>query len=95
MGTTERFSVSVNKNRAAQLRQLVERGVYPSISSAFDAAADALIELEDAKEAWWSETLRRCDEAEKHPERLLDAATFHKRLWEGIAELKRTRGRDV
>lgn len=91
MGTTERFSVSVNKDRAAQLRQLVERGVYPSISSAFDAAADALIDREKAREDWWAETLRRCDEAEAHPERLLDADTFFRNVRKEIETLKQAR----
>ena len=95
MANTERFSVSVDKDRASRIRALVDKGAYPSVSSAFDAAADALIEREDAKEAWWAETLRRCDEVEKHPERVLDAATFHKRLWDGIAELKRIRSRQL
>lgn len=88
MANTERFSVSVDKHRAARLRALVERGAFPSMSSAFDAATDALIELEEAKEAWWEETLRRCDEAEKHPERLLDADTFFRDVRDEIARIK-------
>jgi Arc/MetJ-type ribon-helix-helix transcriptional regulator len=89
MANTERFSVSVDKDRASRIRALVDSGAYPSVSSAFDAAADALIEREAAKEEWWAETIRRCDEAEKHPEKLLDAATFHKLLWDDIADMKK------
>jgi len=89
MTNTERFSVSVHKDRASRMRELVERGAYPTISSAFDAAADALIEQENAKEAWWAETIRRCDEAEKHPERLLDADTFFRQVREKIALAKK------
>lgn len=88
MANTERMSVSVNKDRAARIRELVETGAYPSISSAFDAAADALIEKEDARAAWWVETRRRCDEAEKHPERLLDVEKFFRKVREEISELK-------
>lgn len=89
MANTERFSVSVDKDRAARIRALVENGAYPSVSSAFDAAADALIEREAAKEEWWAETLRRCDEAEKHPERLLDADTFFRKVREEIDRRKK------
>jgi len=88
MANTERISVSVNKDRAARIRQLVERGAYPSVSSAFDAAADALIELDDARERWWNETLRRCDEAESNPERLLDADTFFREVRQAINKIK-------
>lgn len=90
MANTERISVSVDKDRAARIRDLVQRGTYPSVSSAFDAAADALIELETAREQWWKETLRRCDEAEKHPERLLDADTFFRNVREEIAKIKKS-----
>ncbi|MCV0371836.1 hypothetical protein [Filomicrobium sp.] len=31
-------------------------------------------------EAWWKETLRRCDEAEQHPERMLDIDTFFRKV---------------
>lgn len=76
MANTERISVSVDKDRAAGIRLLVEQGHFPSVSAAFDAAADALIEREAARADWWAETLRRCDEAEQNPERLLDADSF-------------------
>ena len=90
MANTERFSVSVDKDRAARMRALVEQGTFPSMSSAFDAAADALIELEETKAIWWEETLRRCDEAEQHPEKLLDADTFFRDVREEITRAKKT-----
>lgn len=90
MANTERFSVSVDKHRATRIRELVDRGAFPSISSAFDAAADALIERESAKEEWWSETIRRCDEAEKHPERLLDVDSFFRKVRADIARMKQS-----
>jgi Arc/MetJ-type ribon-helix-helix transcriptional regulator len=89
MANTERFSVSVGKDRASRIRALVDKGAYSSVSSAFDAAATALIEREEAKDAWWEETLRRCDEAEEHPERLLDADTFFRKVREEIERRKR------
>ena len=46
------------------------------------------IEQEAEKEAWWAETIRRCDEAEKHPERMLDADTFFKKVREEIGRRK-------
>lgn len=88
MSNTEHFSVSVDKDRAARLRSLVEQGTFPSMSSAFDAAADALLALEEAKAGWWQETARRCDEAEKHPERMIDADTFFESVREEIARTK-------
>lgn len=47
-------------------------------------AAEALLEQEEQKETWWAETLRRCEEAEKHPERLLDADTFFREVRQEI-----------
>lgn len=91
MASTERLSVSVNKGRATRIREFVEKGLYPTVSSAFDAAADALIEIEQEKEAWWAEALRRCDEAEKHPEKLLDPDTFFRELREESSALKASR----
>lgn len=93
MANTERFSISVDKDRAALIRELVEKGAYPSVSSAFDAAADALIAREAEKDAWWEETLRRCEEAEQHPESLLDADRFFKSLRASIDQEKKSRSR--
>lgn len=73
------------------MRELVETGVFPNISSAFNAAADALLEKEAEKAAWWEETLRRCEEAEKHPERMLDPDTFFRELRAEIYELRQSR----
>ena len=86
MANTTRFSVSLNNDKGAALRALVEDGVYPSLSSAFDAAVDNLLEREEEKKAWWAEIARRCDEAEAHPERLLDLKDFIQGLEEQIEQ---------
>ena len=72
------------------MRDLVARGVYPSLSSAFDAAAAVLLEQEAAKEAWWKEIIRRCDEAERHPEKLLDPDTFFRNVQERIERRRKS-----
>ena len=89
---SERVSVTMAKERAERLRELVAKHEYESVSAAVDVAVGALLVEEEAKEAWWAETVRRCREAEEHPERLLDAETFHKRLWEEIDKRKRRGG---
>ena len=89
MANTERFSISLDKDRAAHIRELVEKGSYPSISSAFDAAADALLEREAERQEWWDETVRRCEEADKHPERLLDHDTFFREVHAEIQRRKK------
>ncbi|MCV0371848.1 hypothetical protein [Filomicrobium sp.] len=89
MANTERISISVDKQRAGRIRSLVENGAYPSISSAFDAAADVLLAREAEKEAWWAETLHRCDEAEQHPEKMLDVDTFFSEVRAEIESLKK------
>lgn len=76
MANSERISINLNKERAQKIRSLVRNGVYPSVSSAFDAAAGVLLAQEAEREAWWQETLRRCDEAEKNPEMLLAPDAF-------------------
>lgn len=93
MANTERISISVDKQRAGRIRSLVESGAYPSISSAFDAAADVLLARVAESEAWWEETLRRCDEAEQHPERMLDFDTFFSEVRADIERLKKKGGR--
>lgn len=80
MSHTERISISIDNERADRIRELVKTGEYASVSSAFDAAADLLLAHQQAKHAWWEETLRRCDEAEKHPDKLLDPDTFFRNL---------------
>lgn len=92
MTTTERFSISVSKECAARIRTLVEQGTYPSVSSAFDAAADALLDREALKNAWWKETLIRCDEAERNPQCLLEPDKFFSSI---RAEIARTRKLDT
>ncbi|KAI94740.1 hypothetical protein T281_09340 [Rhodomicrobium udaipurense JA643] len=86
MSNTTRFSVSLNNDKGAALRALVESGVYPSLSSAFDSAVDNLLELERQRKAWWEEIARRCDEAEAHPERLLSLEAFVRGLEEQIEQ---------
>lgn len=93
MANTERLSISLDKQRAGRIRRLVESGAYPSISSAFDAAADVLLEREAQKDLWWQETLRRCDEADQHPERMLDADTFFRAVHADIERLKKNGGK--
>ncbi len=88
MSNTTRFSVSLNNDKGAALRALVEDGAYPSLSSAFDSAVDALLELEHQRKAWWDEIARRCDAAEANPERLEDPETFFRKLKAEIEELK-------
>lgn len=92
MALTERMSISISKEQAAEIRRLVGSGRYPSISAAMDQAATALIEQESEREEWWAETVRRCEEAEKHPERLLDAETFFEELRQEIAGRKQRLG---
>jgi Arc/MetJ-type ribon-helix-helix transcriptional regulator len=88
MANTERFSISLDTDRASLIRELVEQGKYPSISSVFDAAADVLLEREAIRQEWWDETVRRCEEAEKHPERLLDHDAFFRQTRKEIGRRK-------
>jgi Arc/MetJ-type ribon-helix-helix transcriptional regulator len=88
MATTERIGISIHKNVADPVRDLVEQGTFPSISAAYEAGAKALLEHEARSKTWWEETLRRCEEAEKHPERLLDADTFFADVRKEIARRK-------
>ncbi|MGP0089723.1 MAG: hypothetical protein ACLPKB_07160 [Xanthobacteraceae bacterium] len=89
MSTAERLSISLKKERAAWARKQVAQGRYPNISATVDAALDALAEMDLARDAWWVETLLRCEEAEQHPEQMLSADDFHARRRERIKLLKR------
>jgi Arc/MetJ-type ribon-helix-helix transcriptional regulator len=71
------------------MRELVEKGNYRSVSSAYDVAAEVLLEREAEKEAWWKETLRRCDEAEQQPERMLDANAFFREVRDELNRVKK------
>lgn len=93
MATTERISISVNKERAERIRQLVRSGTFPNISAAYDAATNVLITHLADKEGWWQETLRRCDEAERHPEKMLDPDEFFRTVRAGIQYAKDTKAR--
>ena len=93
MSNTHRFSVSLNAENGEALRALVEKGIYPSISSAVDAAVGDFLELEQQRKAWWEEMLRRCDEAEAHPERLLDPEEFHRSVQARIDGYKASHGK--
>lgn len=95
MSDFERLSITVAKSHAAKVKELVERGLYPSVSRAFDAAVEMLIEQEVERDAWASEISRRCDEAEASPGSMLSADDFHRRLWDRIAERKRALGLPV
>lgn len=83
---TVRLTINLGKQKADQIKELVKRGDYPSVSKVFDVAADVLLARELERDAWWAETLRRCDEAEAYPERLLDADTFFQGVREDLAE---------
>ena len=48
VATTQRISVSINKQRAKEA-ELVTKGAYPSLSAAYDAATEALLEQEAEK----------------------------------------------
>ncbi|MBI1384739.1 MAG: hypothetical protein GC150_07510 [Rhizobiales bacterium] len=76
MSETVRVTISVKKDKAERIRSMVERGVYGSVSRAYDAASDLILDEELQREVWWAEMFRRCEEAEKHPERLLDPDAF-------------------
>ena len=80
MASTQRVSISIKKERAAQVEGLVTKGSYANLSAAYSAATEVLLEREAEKEAWWAETVRRCEEAEKYPERLLDAEVLSQAL---------------
>jgi Arc/MetJ-type ribon-helix-helix transcriptional regulator len=88
MANIERFSISLDTDRASLIRDLVDQGKYPSITSVFDAAADALLEREAIRQEWWFETTRRCEEAEKHPDRLLDHDAFFREVRKEIQRCK-------
>lgn len=93
MSGLQRHSISLNNENSEALRALVDAGTYPSISSAVDAAVGNLVELERERKAWWDEVVRRCDEAEAHPERLLDFETFRQGLEQRIDAYKAKHGR--
>ena len=45
-------------------------------------------QLDAPSHEWWQEAIRRYDEAQQHPERLLDADTFFRKCREEIEALK-------
>ncbi len=73
MPELSRLNIIIDKKNDLKIRELIDRGLYPSVSRAINAAAEALIELEAERTAWWTETKRRCEDAEKTPQRLLAA----------------------
>lgn len=93
MSSVKRISITLDKAKAAKIEELVSQGLYTSVSGAFDAAADALLDLEIERAAWWQETARRCDEAEKSPGILLSAEDFHTQLWSEIERRKKARAK--
>lgn len=79
---SERLSISLNPKQAAKVRKLVKLGAYPSISAAFGRAVDVLEDLAAEEKAWWGETKRRCEEAIRNPERMLEHDVFWKQVHE-------------
>jgi len=76
MAHVERLSISIDKQRASQIRKLVESGSFETVSAAFQEAALLLLEQQSEKATWWAETVRRCQEAEANPRGMIDARTF-------------------
>ena len=91
MRNTERVSISIDKGRAARIRALVESGAYPNVSAVYDAAALMFLEHQDEMDVWWQEAVRRCDESEKFPERMLDPDTSFKVVASGIGSKAKPR----
>lgn len=87
--TLERMSISIDRQYAEEIRKLVDDGAYRNISAAFQEAATILIEQQAEKAAWWKETIRRCDEAEHHPERMIPHDAFFAGVHADIAELRK------
>lgn len=88
MARTERLSVSLNKKRVEGMRALISSGTYPNMSAALDEATALLLHKQDEERKWWDEIKRRCDEAEQHPEKLLDADTFFREVRSSIQKIK-------
>jgi len=86
---TERLSISLDKTSADGMRALISDGTYTSMSAAMSDATRLLLEKREEQKQWWAETARRCDEAEKHPERLLDADTFFRQVRAEIEGIKK------
>lgn len=91
MANTERLSISISKENAAAVRELVASGSFASVSAAFDTAAHVLLQHQAEKQAWIAEINRICDEAEANPERCMDLDTFFAAVDSDIEALKKTR----
>lgn len=91
MAHQERLSISIDERRAAEIRELVEGGSFRTVSAAFEEAATILIEQEAERRAWWAETVRRCQLAEEHPERLMGADAFFTAVKADIDGLRKSR----
>jgi Arc/MetJ-type ribon-helix-helix transcriptional regulator len=90
MANQERLSISIDERSAAEIRKLVEGGAFKTISAAFEEAATILIGHQAEMKAWWAETLRRCDEAAEHPERMIEARAFFDLVRNDLDGLTRT-----
>lgn len=88
MPAMSRLNIIIDKKNDLKIRELVDRGLYPSVSRAINAAAEALIELEAERTAWWAETKRRCVEAEESPQGLLGADDVFASLRDAMARDK-------
>lgn len=88
MPELSRLNIIIDKKNDVKIRELVDRGIYPSVSRAINAAAEALIELEAERTAWWAETKRRCVEAEKCPQGLLAMNDVFASIRDAVAQDK-------
>lgn len=88
MARTERLSVSLSKKRVEGMRALISSGTYPNMSAALDDASALLLQKQDDERKWWDEIKRRCDDAERNPEKLLDADTFFREVRAKIQKIK-------
>jgi len=85
MANQERLSISIDAKQAARIRQLVETGDFKTVSAAFEEAAIMLIEQQAERTAWWAETVKRCNDADKHPDQMIEAGAFFDAVRSDIA----------
>jgi Arc/MetJ-type ribon-helix-helix transcriptional regulator len=93
MANLERMSISIDERYATEIRKLVESGSFKTISAAFEEAATILIEQQTEKSAWWAETVRRCNDADKHPDQMIEAGAFFDTVRADIAAMGKSSSR--
>lgn len=89
MANHERMSISIDGRHAAEIRKLVESGRFKTISAAFEEAATILIEQQNDKEAWWAETISRCEHAASHPEQMVEPGALFDMVRADIATMSK------